>query len=71
MWRADKGTWFDWDLINGQHREYFYVSNMVPLWTGSYDMPKTEVSNLVLEYLKNQRIIGPHLNVHFNGSIFV
>lgn len=68
MWRPDKGAWFDWDLKNNKHREYFYVSNIVPLWTESYNMPKEPVVNAVLRYLINQNIIEPDYSIKFNGS---
>lgn len=68
MWRPDKGAWFDWDLKNHKHREYFYASNMVPLWTESYDTPKEEVAKLVLKYLMNQRVIDANYKMLFKGK---
>lgn len=63
------GAWFDWDLINNKHREYFYVSNIVPLWTESYSMPKKCVANAVLRYLNNQHIIEFDSNIRYNGNV--
>ncbi|XP_025414013.1 trehalase-like isoform X2 [Sipha flava] len=68
MWRPDKGSWFDWDIINNKHREYFFVSNIVPLWTGSYNMSKKAVASSVLGYLKDEHIIEPDYSVSFNGT---
>lgn len=68
MWREDKGVWFDWDILNGKSREYFFVSNVAPLWTGSYDMPKKTVASAVLGYLTEQHIIEPDYSIKFNGK---
>ncbi|XP_060861354.1 trehalase-like isoform X2 [Metopolophium dirhodum] len=67
MWRPNKGAWFDWDLINNKSREYFYASNIVPLWTESYNMPKEKVANAVLKYLSDQRIIELDYSINYNG----
>lgn len=67
MWRRDKGTWFDWDLVNNKHREYFYVSNIVPLWTGSYSMSRLKVADKVLKYLSDQNIIDTDDNTKYYG----
>lgn len=69
MWRPDKGAWFDWDLINSKHRDYFFVSNLTPLWTESYNMPKKSVASAVLGYLRNEHIIEPDYSISFNGKI--
>lgn len=71
MWRPDRGAWFDWDLINGKHRDYFFVSNLTPLWTGSYNMSKKAIASAVLGYLKNEHIIEPDYSIRFNGKFIV
>lgn len=68
LWREDVGTWFDWDLVNKKHREYFYISNITPLWTGSYTMTKKHVAMKTLQYLKDNRIIEPDYSVKYNGT---
>lgn len=68
MWRPDLGAWFDWDILNNKSREYFFVSNIVPLWTESYNMPKKAVASAVLGYLKEHHIIEADYTVHFNGT---
>lgn len=68
MWRSDKGAWFDWDVNNGKHRESFFVSNVVPLWTGSYRMPEQTVSMAVLNYLKTERVIEPDYSIKLRGN---
>lgn len=68
MWRPDKGAWFDWDIINSKSREYFFVTNIIPLWTGSYNMPKKAVASSVLGYLKAEHIIEPDYSISYNGK---
>ncbi|KAL5244702.1 hypothetical protein ACI65C_012112 [Semiaphis heraclei] len=68
MWRPDLGAWFDWDTLNNKSREYFFVSNIVPLWTESYNMPKKSVASSVLGYLRDRHIIEADYSVKFNGT---
>jgi len=68
MWNPNKGAWFDWDLKNNKSREYFYASNIVPLWTESYNMSKQKVANAVLKYLSDERIIKLDYSIKYNGT---
>jgi len=68
MWRSDKGAWFDWDLLNCKHRDNFYVSNVVPMWTGSYSMSNKSVANAVLGYLQKEHIIENDYSMSYNGK---
>jgi alpha,alpha-trehalase len=36
-WNENVGTWLDYDILNNKPREYFYPSNLAPLWTKCYD----------------------------------
>jgi alpha,alpha-trehalase len=36
-WSERDGTWLDYDILNNKHRDYFYPSNLAPLWTHCYD----------------------------------
>ena len=36
MWNDEKGSWFDYDLINNKQREFFLASNVAPLWANCY-----------------------------------
>lgn len=40
LWNEHDGIWYDYDIHNAKQREYFYGSNMAPLWTDSYDTTK-------------------------------
>jgi hypothetical protein len=71
MWRSDRGAWFDWDLINHKNQDCFFVSNIVPLWTGSYNMPKDAVANDVLNYLRDEGIVEPDFSISFHGIIII
>lgn len=68
MWRPDLGAWLDWDLKNHKHREYFFVSNLVPLWTESYDAPKKIVADLVLKYLRDNGVINSDNKMLYKGN---
>lgn len=68
LWREDRGVWFDWDLTNHKHREYFYASNIVPMWTESHAMQTEAVANAVIKYLQDQSIIGHDYDVCYKGT---
>lgn len=70
MWREDKGAWFDWDVKNAKHRDYFFVSNIAPLWTHSYNMSKTKVAENVIKYLKDVGIIEENNTTKYKGTIY-
>lgn len=36
MWNEEKGSWFDFDLLNKMQRTSFYPSNAAPLWADCY-----------------------------------
>ncbi|KAL4103583.1 hypothetical protein QTP88_018944 [Uroleucon formosanum] len=64
LWDEEVGSWLDFDMINNIKRNYFYPTNISPLWTGCYEKNKTDyfVSH-VLNYLQKENILKT------NGSI--
>lgn len=42
LWHDDIGSWLDYDIINNVRREYFYPTNILPLWVNCYDTSKRE-----------------------------
>uniref|UniRef100_A0A1B6FTE3 Trehalase n=1 Tax=Cuerna arida TaxID=1464854 RepID=A0A1B6FTE3_9HEMI len=56
LWREDRGMWLDYDLKNLKSRDYFYMSNFAPLWTGSYTKSKEELSKRVIHYLNESKV---------------
>ncbi|XP_063215486.1 trehalase-like isoform X2 [Bacillus rossius redtenbacheri] len=57
LWNDDAGVWLDYDLKNNISRNYFYPSNVAPLWTKCYSQEdKVAVSKKVLAYLAAQNI---------------
>ena len=42
LWVDEVGAWLDYDLINKKERDYFFPTNMAPLWTGCYDESKKD-----------------------------
>ncbi|CAH2243731.1 jg8790 [Pararge aegeria aegeria] len=53
LWHEDVGAWLDFNLESGRRRDYFYPSNIVPLWTGCYDVERSDYYvNRVINYLE-------------------
>lgn len=42
LWLDDVGVWLDYDILSDKERDYFYPTNLSPLWTGCYDMADKE-----------------------------
>jgi alpha,alpha-trehalase len=43
-WNEKIGTWLDYDMRNNKPREYFYPSNLAPLWTLCYDTVRSTMN---------------------------
>ncbi|XP_059051470.1 trehalase-like [Achroia grisella] len=57
LWHEDVGVWLDFSLESGRPRDYFYPSNLAPLWTGSYDKTRKEYYvNRVMNYLDKVKV---------------
>lgn len=60
LWHEEIGSWLDYDLSNAAKRDYFYPTNISPLWTGCYNVSKKEkIVRNVLKYLQNKNIMYP------------
>ncbi|XP_069695388.1 trehalase-like isoform X2 [Periplaneta americana] len=57
LWHDEIGAWLDYDIINEVKRDYFYPTNIAPLWTGCYKDKETQVGK-VMKYLQNKQIMG-------------
>ncbi|KAK6619676.1 hypothetical protein RUM43_012433 [Polyplax serrata] len=65
LWHPDLGIWLDYDMRNNIRRNYFYPSNLAPLWTECYDKDAVkEVGEGILKYLDDTNIM-----VNFLGGI--
>ncbi|KAK9511962.1 hypothetical protein O3M35_000516 [Rhynocoris fuscipes] len=51
LWNKKNGIWFDYDVFNNKPRNYFYLSNLAPLWTESYTFSRQQVLESTLIYL--------------------
>ncbi|CAG2066319.1 unnamed protein product [Timema podura] len=52
LWHDDLGTWLDYDFVNHKRRNYFYPSNLAPLWSTSYETGKADYyADKVVNYL--------------------
>ncbi|XP_067002747.2 trehalase [Anabrus simplex] len=57
LWNEDEGSWFDYDTLNNKQREYFYPSNVAPLWTKCYDESRAAIiGRKVVNYLDRSNI---------------
>lgn len=57
LWHDEVGAWLDYDLINNVKRDYFYPSNLAPLWTGCYDQSRKDYYvKSILKYLDKTNI---------------
>ncbi|KAJ8955421.1 hypothetical protein NQ318_003519 [Aromia moschata] len=60
LWHEETGAWLDYDLHNQVKRDYFYPTNISPLWTGCYNVTdKDRIVSSVLKYLQNKNIMYP------------
>ncbi|RZC32475.1 trehalase-like [Asbolus verrucosus] len=60
LWHEEAGIWLDYDISNSVKRDYFYPTNIAPLWTGCYNhTDKNKIVKLVLKYLQNKNIMYP------------
>ncbi|GLG99252.1 Trehalase, partial [Gryllus bimaculatus] len=57
LWHEDVGTWLDYDLLNKRRRDYFYPTNLAPLWTGCFFKDRAEeLGEKALAYLDRFKI---------------
>ncbi|XP_017883854.1 trehalase isoform X1 [Ceratina calcarata] len=58
LWHDEVGAWLDYDILNDIKRDYFYPTNILPLWTNCYDIVKREeYVSKVLKYLEKNQIM--------------
>ncbi|XP_069362655.1 trehalase-like isoform X1 [Maniola hyperantus] len=57
LWHEDVGAWLDFNLESGRRRDYFYPTNIAPLWTGCYDIDRSDYYvNRVINYLEKVKV---------------
>ncbi|XP_018905452.1 trehalase isoform X1 [Bemisia tabaci] len=58
LWHDEVGAWLDYDIVNEVKRDYFYPTNISPLWTGCFEKNKTEYFTAkVMKYLEKTQIM--------------
>lgn len=50
LWDAERGAWFDYNLVRQSRHTEFYPSNLAPLWAQCYSQP--EMAEKAVQYLK-------------------
>ncbi len=58
FWDEKEKMWFDYDLLNNKRRQYYYASNLVPLWAEAYDMPKQQIAQHSMDYLEREGVLN-------------
>ncbi|XP_060876009.1 trehalase-like [Metopolophium dirhodum] len=59
LWDEEVGSWLDFDLINNVKRNFFYPTNLSPLWTECYAKNNTNyLVTKILQYLNNAKILN-------------
>jgi alpha,alpha-trehalase len=62
LWNEEEKMWLDFDNLSGKSRNYFYASNLAPLWTGSYDEKLSKFyGDAAVDYLIRNQIINDDL----------
>lgn len=57
LWNPTKGVWQDLDIAANSHRDYFYASNILPLFALCKGKNETQTENSVLTYLQNLGVL--------------
>ncbi|KAI4474389.1 hypothetical protein M0802_015628 [Mischocyttarus mexicanus] len=58
LWHDEVGAWLDYDIMNEIKRDYFYPTNLLPLWTYCYDFTRREEHvSKALKYLEKNQIM--------------
>nr|UNW45414.1 trehalase [Calliptamus italicus] len=58
LWHDEVGAWLDYDMLNDMKRDYFYPSNIAPLWTGCYDKTDHTKIGKILKYLEKSQVMS-------------
>lgn len=57
LWNPTKRVWQDLDIAANSHRDYFYASNILPLFALCKGKNETQTENFVLTYLQNLGVL--------------
>lgn len=57
LWDAERGAWFDYNLVTHSKHSEFYPSNLAPLWAQCYSQPA--MGEKAVQYLK----VGGHCSL--------
>nr|WON00875.1 trehalase [Arma chinensis] len=72
LWNDEEGIWLDYDNFNGKSRNYFYLSNFVPFWTGSHTFTPKQAAIFAINYVNkmklDQYIGGLPASLNFSGE---
>ncbi|XP_034024381.1 trehalase isoform X2 [Thalassophryne amazonica] len=55
LWDAERGAWFDYNLVAYSNPFQFYSSNLAPIWAECYSQP--EMAQRAVDYLKGSNAL--------------
>ncbi|XP_034248926.1 trehalase-like isoform X2 [Thrips palmi] len=59
LWNEADGIWYDYDVLNKKQRQYFYGSNLAPLWSDCYDQNDVKhISEKVVKYIEHSGVLS-------------
>ncbi|XP_054459296.1 trehalase isoform X2 [Anoplopoma fimbria] len=58
LWDAERGAWFDFNLVTHSKHFEFYPSNLAPVWAQCYSQP--EMGEKAVQYLKSGALQFPN-----------
>lgn len=69
LWDAERGAWFDYNLVRQSRHTEFYLSNLAPLWAQCYSQP--EMAERAVQYLKvgGKRSLSQHTLFFISVSV--
>lgn len=68
LWNETEGIWLDYDMVNKKHRNYFFLSNFLPLWSKTYYKTLEKIDRAV-EYLERNQMIYSNMSIKYYGEL--
>ncbi|XP_062603181.1 LOW QUALITY PROTEIN: trehalase-like [Saccostrea cucullata] len=58
LWNPSEGIWQDYDITKNSRRDYFYASNVFPLFANCADGDRKKIEDFVLSYLQKTKVLN-------------
>lgn len=61
FWNEEVGVWLDYDVVNQKHRNYFYPTNLSPLWMQTVSRKNMRIhAPRIVQYIRNCGVLSYH-----------